>query len=153
MALQHFGPRTGDQPVARPQPPHSTTQTQNKRKQTSIPLNWLLMQHRNVEKTALLLYRNHCAWSCPWQGLMHFPPPTLRSQAARACRPLNIASACYDNTRVLIDAALPCSSNWKMWVHLERRKKIIYPHLKWANRPLICKRGLENKFSVVFVYT
>jgi hypothetical protein len=29
---------TGDQPVARPQPIHRTTQTQNKRTQTSMPL-------------------------------------------------------------------------------------------------------------------
>jgi hypothetical protein len=30
-------PWTGDQPVARPLPTHRTTQTQNKRKQTSMP--------------------------------------------------------------------------------------------------------------------
>jgi hypothetical protein len=37
MALQPFvGPWTGDQPFARPLPTHRTTQTQNKRTQTSI---------------------------------------------------------------------------------------------------------------------
>jgi hypothetical protein len=30
-------PWTGDQPVARPLPPHKTTQIQNKRTQTSMP--------------------------------------------------------------------------------------------------------------------
>jgi hypothetical protein len=37
MALQPFGPWTGDQPVARPLPAHRTTQTPNKRTQTSMP--------------------------------------------------------------------------------------------------------------------
>jgi hypothetical protein len=102
MVLRLFGHWTGGQPAARPLPIRRSTQTQNKRTQTSMPLNWQWMQHTNGENTALLLCRNQCAWSCPWQG-----------QVERACRPLkplNIISSCYDNTRILIDPALPCCS-------------------------------------------
>jgi hypothetical protein len=37
MALQPSGPWPGDQTVTRPLPTHRTTQTQNKRTQTSMP--------------------------------------------------------------------------------------------------------------------